>query len=1142
MSMVNIADQDARDGALNPAKSYIVQAPAGSGKTGLLSQRFIALLAGVNAPEEIIAITFTIKAAAEMRNRILQALERAGNEHAPDMDYEKKTWQLARKALARDKEKGWHLLENPSRLRIQTIDSLCTSLARQMPVLSQFGSVPTITKDSSILYIEAARNAIAELEGNTHWADAIEHLLKHMDNQQGKVQALIVTMLAKRDQWLRHIIHSDDPNLERDNLEAVLLSLIEDYLAELSQLLPKHCKTKLVQLTDFAARHLPADSQSKIAELNATSLPGAGINELPQWQGIADLLLLKGKSKTTGNYWRPGVNKNQGFPAPGDAKDKEEKALYVLRKAEMKELLASLSDDEDFYQQLLLLRKLPAKEYTDDEWQTLQALFTVLRLAVINLEMVFKEQGKVDFTALTLAAIHALGGDNSPTDLALALDYRIQHLLVDEFQDTAFNQYDLLKKLTAGWQPDDGRTLFCVGDPMQSIYGFREANVGLFLEAKERGIGHVKLNFLNLTVNFRSQHGIVDWINQNFPHILPAQDDASKSAVSYAVSSSFHQQLKGDAVTVYPALARDDLAEAKQVVSIVQQTRQENPDDTTAIIVRSRPHLKQIIQQLQKAKLSYQAVEIERLAHQTVIQDLLALSRALNHRADRIAWLSVLRAPYCGLTLKDLYVVAADDTNSTIIDLLHQQQPIEKLSEDGKCRLARVLPVLDAAVSLQARTTQRNLVEGTWLALGGPACVQNETELKDAEVFFQLLEELNEEGSELDLQKLNEQVDKMFALADVTADGKLQLITIHKAKGLEFDSVIMPGLGRIPPSDKSTLLHWQEFGQQASNKSLVLAPISPLGESTNKTVEYLKLLDREKRHYEDGRLLYVAATRAKKRLYLLGHTKLKENKKQDALELAQPESRSLLGSLWPAVKNDFQSLFANDDAQSQHRDQSEAVPGTYSRTRLVQDWTLPVPPEAVQIGENVKQRETGEWLEFSWAGETARHVGTVVHRFLQRIGEMGVDNVSSEDLKNYTAIAHTMLLRLGVPEEHLDTAIDKVDAALQASLTDEKGSWILSDKHQQTRCEYAITSVQDGSIKHMIIDRTFIDENGIRWIIDYKTGSHSGGGLDEYLDREQARYSPQLEAYASVISRLEDNPARLALYFPLMGGWREWQA
>ncbi len=1151
MSVVNIADQAARDNSLNTDLSFIVQAPAGSGKTGLLTQRFIALLARVDAPEEITAITFTIKAAAEMRNRILQALERAVDENEPESAYEKQTWKLAQKALARDKEKGWYLLENPSRLRIQTIDALCASLTRQMPVLSRFGSVPAISKDANALYAEAASNAIAELKEDNEWSDAIEHLVKHLDNQQDKVQALIVTMLAKRDQWLRHIIYSGNPGLERENLEAAMRSIIEKHLTVLLKLLPAHCQSKLLELAVFSTRHLPADSQSDITELDITVLPGKDVSELCQWKGIAELLLTKTKNNKTGKHWRGRVTKKEGFPAQGDGEDKEEKILFKNKKTEILELIGSLSDENELHQHLLLLRSLPEKEYTDSEWLTLQALLKVLRLAVINLELVFKAQGKVDFSALVLAALHALGDDESPTDLALALDYRIQHLLIDEFQDTAFNQYDLIKRLTAGWQPDDGRTLFCVGDPMQSIYGFREANVGLFLEAKENGIGNVKLNFLNLTVNFRSQSGIVDWINHSFPVVLPGQDNASKGAVSYASSTSFHPNLAGHAVTVYPSLIRDDTAEAKQVVAIVQQAKKDNPDDTIAIIVRSRSHLVQVIEAMKKSELSYQAVEIEKLAHRPIVQDLLALTRALNHYADRIAWLSILRAPYCGLTLNDLYVLAGDDLNCTIIDLLQQQERIELMSEDGRIRLARVLPIIEAVTAEQKRSTQRNRVEGAWLSLGGPACVHNKTDLKDAEVYFQLLEELTSENNELDMQKLDEQVDKMFALPDVEADGKLQLLTMHKAKGLEFDTVILPGLGRTPPSDKSKLLHWLEFDRKASAthlvRSLVLAPISPLGEATNKTVEYLKLLDNEKRHYEDGRLLYVAATRAKKRLHLLGHTKLKENKKDETLELTEPDKRSLLGSLWPAVESEYKTFFDTSGFETEgslvkNEEKNNTIEFSTTRTRLVQDWFLPEPPEPLNISSKLKEKEVGEQIEFSWAGETARHVGTVVHRFLQRIGDVGVEKVTIDTIKQYASIARTMMLRLGVPKDHLDAAVERVNAALLATINDEKGKWVLSNRHQQGSCEYAISGVCYGYVRHMIIDRTFIDESGTRWIIDYKTGAHTGGALADYLDREQERYSSQLYRYAEAIQKIEDNPIRLALYFPMMGGWREWSA
>ena len=102
-----IADRDARLRALDPSASFIVQAPAGSGKTGLLTQRFLVLLAGVDAPEEIVAMTFTLKAAGEMRQRILQALECAKSDRPPQQDHERHTWELAQAVLARDKKQGW---------------------------------------------------------------------------------------------------------------------------------------------------------------------------------------------------------------------------------------------------------------------------------------------------------------------------------------------------------------------------------------------------------------------------------------------------------------------------------------------------------------------------------------------------------------------------------------------------------------------------------------------------------------------------------------------------------------------------------------------------------------------------------------------------------------------------------------------------------------------------------------------------------------------------------------------------------------------------------------------------------------------------------------------------------------------------
>src|ERR1700733_5431590 len=135
-----IPDHWQREQALNPSQSFIVQAPAGSGKTELLVRRVLVLLANAEKmPEEILAITFTRKAASEMRHRIIQALKSAADNPAPQDPYHLATWELAQKVLIKNETQQWNLLQNPNRLRIQTIDSFCQRLTAQMPLLSQFG-------------------------------------------------------------------------------------------------------------------------------------------------------------------------------------------------------------------------------------------------------------------------------------------------------------------------------------------------------------------------------------------------------------------------------------------------------------------------------------------------------------------------------------------------------------------------------------------------------------------------------------------------------------------------------------------------------------------------------------------------------------------------------------------------------------------------------------------------------------------------------------------------------------------------------------------------------------------------------------------------------------------------------------------
>ena len=249
------------------------------------------------------------------------------------------------------------------------------------------------------------------------------------------------------------------------------------------------------------------------------------------------------------------------------------------------QLSARLNDD--FLHLLCGLDNLPPAGYTDSQWRVLEALFTLLPLAVAQLRVVFAEAGVVDFTEIAQAAVRALHTGGEPTDLALTMGARIEHLLVDEFQDTSIAQYELLKALTAGWEPADGRTLFLVGDPMQSIYRFRQAEVGLFLKIRESGIGLVQPESLNLTTNFRSTRAVVDWVNQAFAPVFPEAEDAYTGAVPYSMSTPWDRSDDGS-VTVHPMFDRDDQSEASLVLRIVERIHRETPAARIAILVRAR--------------------------------------------------------------------------------------------------------------------------------------------------------------------------------------------------------------------------------------------------------------------------------------------------------------------------------------------------------------------------------------------------------------------------------------------------------------------------------------------------------------------------------------------------------------------------
>jgi ATP-dependent helicase/nuclease subunit A len=1110
---MNIPDGAQRAQALDPTRSFIVQSPAGSGKTELLIQRYLTLLGVASKPEAVIAITFTRKAAGEMRRRVMAALVDTIKDR-PAKPHEALTWDLARKVRAKSEAHGWYLLENPGRLRIQTIDALCAAIAHQAPWLSRMGGAPDIVEDAEDLYKEAARSTV-ELVEDSQWSADVGVLLSHVDNNYQDLERLIVGMLARRDQWLRHITSTETENT-RAALVRALRNVALDAVADIMKAVPQDKAAEIVFITAAAGANLVSNNKEGLARacIDLTELPV--VDDLDAWLGIMDTLL----AKTTGT-WRKSINVNNGFPA-------NEKLL----KRRYTQLIADLAENEALRSSLDELRYLPDQQFSESQWKILASMVRILPAAVEKLKDIFRAQGVADFVEVAIAARRSLDNSKESANPVLITDDRIEHILIDEFQDTSVSQYSLLKALTAEWKTGDGRTVFVVGDPMQSIYRFREAEVGLFLKTCREGIVDIPMELIRLSANFRSDKGIVDWVNDAFPSVMPSEEDITTGAIPFCASDTVHGPGRVPAVTLHPFIGRDDEDEASQVLGIIHSARDRK--QKVAILVRARTHLTSILPVLRTAGLRFRAVDIESLAQVPVVQDLTALTRALMHPADRIAWLALLRAPWCGMTLKELHILAGDDLKAAIRDLVGDESRTQLLNSEGRRRLTRVRSVLETALEKRP-VSLRSWIEGVWLALGGPACAANATEIENARVFFDLLEEMDD-GGVLDIETFEKRIQDLYARPDSEADDSLQIMSIHKAKGLEFDVVIVPGLGRKPKADESRLMLWLERPRLGEETDLLLAPISATGADGDKTYDYLKHVDSFKSDHESGRLLYVAATRARSELHLLGHTGC--SIKDEIRELKDPDAGSLLKHMWAVSGREFQNaLAALPPSTDSELPGTERAPQAIGRLSL--DWHLPVLPASVETaGKSITGDVEESAVSFHWVGDTLRHIGTVVHQALKHMADNGISRWNEDKIQKNRRSYLSALASLGVPAGELPKAIDRVAAALSHAIKDERGKWLLG-AHSNSACEYSICGVLEGRIVSARIDRTFIDDQNVRWIIDYKSSLHEGAGIEDFLDNECARYREQLMRYRLLFGLMENRPIRTALYFPLLNAWRE---
>jgi ATP-dependent exoDNAse (exonuclease V) beta subunit len=1086
----NPPDQAQRDAALDPLRSVLVRAPAGSGKTTLLSQRFLSLLAKVDEPGQVVAITFTNAAAAEMRNRILDELR--NDEPGP----------IAKRALLHSGELGWNLLDLPAQLRIQTIDSFCRDLALQQPLLSGLGGSLGIDEQPAELYRRAARRTLQQIgQANATLSAAIETLLDWRDNNWREIEDLTVEMLQNRDRWMQDFVLQGEQDWDR--LRARL--------------------------------------------------------ELPFGR--------VGDSGVTG--------------------------------------------------------------YTDAEWQIVRACFTLLRRAAAELKVVFAESAVADFTEVAQIALNVLRGeDGFPTDPAVAVADGIRHLLVDEFQDTSRRQHELLRCLIAAWTGREGRTCFVVGDPMQSIYFFRDADAELFPRVEQLGLeipGDLPLVFdpVHLTANFRSAPQLVLGINETFEQVFAADDgsgvtytiaepgrhDALEHSSPHLVTESalpIHLHVEFIPNSAYGSgpnrkrqiAAEREAAQQKQIDEIVALIGDHQPcidgaraagaKYRIAVLARARKSLVPIAAALRDAGIPFRAIELEKLQDRPEIIDALALARSLFNPHDRVAWLGVLRAPWCGLSLADLHALSSDDSSEILARPVPQllSERAHLLNDEGRGAVDRVLRAIAFAVRLRSAQPSATLgawLEQVWLHLGGAQCVDAGARI-NLDLLWRCLDNLPQGEPDLLGSALDVALEKLTALPDPSASGDcgVQLMTIHKSKGLEFEVVIVPDLQAGPGRGKPGMLSWLERGippEAGANEpddsrevtEFLVAPFSPKGSDPGQAKKWVDRQRRERERQEARRLLYVAATRARDELHFFARPSYKTVNGAPA-ELVGPRE-SLLRTAWPAWLSEIQRRFDEFRARAV----SVAEPFTIESLAAGEAGNMlefpsiadkpttlrRLPPgiaassPALSTSAGVEPLlGAGRLYERHEGGLLSRALGKAVHALFQQFAQLLASQLQDAALaslaRQQPRIAATIRAAGVEPATAARIAAQALRIVGQAA-ADPLAQWILAP-HPDAATEVRWTGVVAGALRTVQVDRVFRagpapclsaapSDEDTWWIIDYKTAHEDGLDPAAALPDLRRLFAPQVEAYAKVLRNLRGADAIVCagLYYPRMSALDWWE-
>lgn len=1075
--------------ASNPLTSVWVQASAGTGKTKVLSDRVLRLLLSGVRPERILCLTYTKAAAVEMSSRIAGRLSRWAVLPDDKLYDELKTLlgdlpEDVVKLSAQARKLFALLLDTPGGIKVQTIHSFCQEILKRFPLEAKISPYFEIMDDRT------ANEALAEIKNN---------LISFIEVNPNSISAQALAYLTKNvsEYSFPKIMSSIAENRNKIAKLFERSGSVENLLQELATSLGVDIKDNKDSLIK---KFFDDMDRAKIMNIMEAWYNGSDANKKTA-EKLSKVMASSNKVSLYDEYKVLFLDNDGNVRAKFGAKDAVRfyPDLGLVFNEEAERIL-----------------ELEEKTKTLEVFQSTKAVMLLANDLISGYNSYKKHCSKMDYEDLIVVTRELLENKSVADWVLFKLDGGIDHILLDEAQDTSPNQWKIVKSLTQDFfsgkgAVDAARTVFAVGDRKQSIYSFQGADPAEF-DNSQQYFAEKAENFENirLEVSFRSTATILDLVNHLF-----GDDEAKKGVVAededithipfrlgdggkielWPITQAEKQEATGfeqpikrrTKESASSKLAFELARNIKTIIDsgeiLVSQNRPVKYKDFLVLVQRRNSFVEEFVRECKNLGVNVGGVDKIKLLEQIAVQDLLAIGEFLLLPTDDLTLAEILKSPIFGLDDDDLFKLCYNRGKKSLWQRLQEEESYNRTYNE----LKELLNKVDLMRPFELYSYILNKMNGRkkFIERMGFEVVDGLDEFMNLTLAFEQ-EHIPNMQSFVDwIMKDDLEIKREQEQSDVNA---VRIMTVHGSKGLQAPIVILPDTVRVVSAKKESAMLWDDLFYYPLGSKFYDKKCLEVNERDNK-------LSLE----EYRRLLYVALTRAEDRLCICGYNSKGEAHTNSWYSLLNRKFAEI-GQVAEGDKICYQKPqeYEKEKKENKPSPKEISLPSFDWLYRSAQQESPLAKPFMPSVDE--EEKEVALFSPLGEHGQNRYRRGLIIHKLLQFLPKVSVDS------------------RLDVIEEFL--AKNAPDIYGKERIIEEVLHLFEDEKFKilfgpDSKDEVPVTGEVDGKIISGQIDRIVVLEDKVM-IVDFKTNRPAAKNI---LDVPKV-YLKQLKIYKKLLEKI----------------------